>query len=129
MKGSALPMETIVAMVLAVIVLAAVLLFFFGTFTPATEEVKARQTVASICGEYSLSVQCRSVNEFIGREGLVGPLAPSDSQDKLVRLSGACHATGVSQCSAAGLPDDNCLKVCCSVFCPSSSGSKTTTTA
>ncbi|MBS3054748.1 MAG: hypothetical protein J4431_04380 [Candidatus Aenigmarchaeota archaeon] len=123
MKGSALPVETIVIVILSIIVLVAVLLFFFGSFTPATEELKARQTIASVCGEYAAKTQCKEEqnSEFFTVPAGDGAAEATAAQiEKGRALVSACRTASVSECAGSTELDAACARICCAAFCPPS---------
>ena len=125
MKGSSLPMNTIVILVIAILVMSALLFFFFGTFTPGADAIQAQQVIATVCGEYAARVQCAGSAEFqIG--GLRDDLSSDDSLNeqssrikKLENLANACATTGIGACEdQRSLPSDTCMNICCATFCP-----------
>ncbi|MBI4018706.1 MAG: hypothetical protein HY364_00445 [Candidatus Aenigmarchaeota archaeon] len=131
MKGSALPVETIVIVILSIIVLGAVLMFFFGSFTPATEELKARQTIVSVCGEYIARTQCEQSRHLDFTSVSLPPGADSEDitkasetqaqlSEKAQNLKAACQRTGIVECSGSGSLDFSCARICCAAFCPPS---------
>lgn len=116
MKGSSLSIETIVIMILAVIVLGAILLFFFSTVNPSVENIKAQQTITTVCGEIA-SYDCDYGDFLFGRGPDPDINRASAQLEKAGRLNHACKVLDTPRCSGTGDPGDECIRVCCQTFC------------
>ena len=113
MKGVSLPIETIVILVLAVIVLVALLFFFTGIFGPSSSLVKLKQERSIWCGSYQRS-------NFDCEEG------EHEDVDENIRIELARICSRLNQ-EEGGYPDckydegdvagHECVKKCCSEFC------------
>lgn len=55
-KGLSLPINTVIIIIVAFLVLVAVLLFFTGTFSPAANTTKAESELRSECWEWQRSL-------------------------------------------------------------------------
>jgi len=98
MKGISLPLETVVLLILAAVILAALLGFFLGTFTPAqTEADLARQQII-VCQEVA-NMNCDP---------------DSDAAAKLLD-QGICKA---DRPACTGTTATDCVRSCCKIFCP-----------
>jgi hypothetical protein len=124
MKGSSLPINTLIIIIIAIVVLSVVLLFFFGIFTPGTETIQAQQVIATTCAEYATRTQCQGTDEFIsqGTEGIAeADVVQESRRQQLVNLASACRTTGIGVCDLGGFsqPGNTCLNICCATFCGS----------
>jgi len=112
LKGISLPLETVVLLILAAIILAALLGFFLGTFTPAQSEADLVQQQLDKCQEiarlrcYTDEAKTAARTNLLTATGGAKPLCRTDRP--------ACSPTGPTGTQ----PVDNCIKNCCSVFCP-----------
>lgn len=107
LKGMSLPLETVVLLILAAVVLAALLGFFLGTFTPAQSKIDILKKQSSLCQQiFSADSQCKYA-------GAVIPLAAK------LRSEVCGKPTDGPICSSKGADDPYCIKGCCSIFCPS----------
>jgi hypothetical protein len=111
MKGMSLPLETVVLLILATIVLAALLGFFLGAFTPSQSEADMVRQQLNVCQE-------------IARRGCYTTDATTYASGSLTAATTGAKAICNSDrpaCSPIGsqtTPIKNCIKSCCSVFCP-----------
>jgi hypothetical protein len=104
MKGMALPMETIVILVLAIIVFAAVLAFFLGIFPGASNEVRLEADRNRLCGRYATTYpDCDNLGE--------------ESEGLREELAGVCAELGYSYCYKGSPAGISCVIQCCSVYC------------
>ena len=95
-KGMSLPVETVIVLVLAIIVLAALLFFFTGTFTPGADRVRLEQRKVDLCTKYvAADSQCKNPATAEIRTGADG-------------LDETCKKLGLSTVAGA----------CCSTYCP-----------
>lgn len=135
-KGMSLAIETTVVIALAIIVLVALLLFFAGTFTPATERIKLEQRKVDLCTKYVRDdSECRSpANDDIkkGEKGLdetceklglsTNPAICCSgycSRKRCEELDGACQTVAIS-CDKLPIPTKpldgacpNAGEICC----------------
>ncbi|MBI4014547.1 MAG: hypothetical protein HY365_01195 [Candidatus Aenigmarchaeota archaeon] len=127
MKGSSLPMDSVVMLILAVLVLGALVFFFFGTFTPGADAIKAQQTIASVCGELSQYKDCSLVAFKSGKNIAAGDdeTFKTAQGEKLKELNIACATTKAATCAGSGEAGQSCINICCQTYCPSTT---TTTT-
>jgi hypothetical protein len=112
-KGIALPLETVVLLILAAVVLGAMLAFFLGIFTPTDLEQKRLRNQISICNEiFSKDPTCKSQDAIAIAEN---KLIRGENPDRLE----ICK-TGISGCNPSGskTPGENCIATCCRAFCP-----------
>ncbi|MEM7813769.1 MAG: hypothetical protein QW548_02620 [Candidatus Aenigmatarchaeota archaeon] len=108
MKGISLPLETVVLLILAAIVLAALLGFFLGTFTPAQSEADLSRKQFLICQEIaSKDPTCNPNNP------VVTALVERMKNEKICRADRpACRLEpGQDQIKS-------CINNCCQAFCP-----------
>jgi hypothetical protein len=108
LKGMSLPLETVVLLILAAVVLAALLGFFLGTFTPAQSKIDILKKQSSLCQQiFSADPACDASKP--GVAALANKLK-----------SEVCgKPTDGPICSSKGSSDPYCIKGCCSIFCPS----------
>ena len=125
MKGVALPIETIVIISLAIIVLVALLMFFTGIFGPSAELVKLKSEQSTWCSSYH---QSNPNCDEDGHNNNVG----DDIKKALARictrlnsLEGGYPACIYGEDEPAGLA---CAQECCKMFCGEPVESPTTTT-
>src|SRR3989344_1571505 len=121
MKGSSLPMDSVVMLILAVLVLSAVVFFFFGTFNPSTDVIKAQQTIAAVCVELA-QYKC-DINIFSGKGGTDSDFTAAQNA-KMSELDSACAVTKAATFTGTGATKQSCIKIFCRMCCPSN----TTTT-
>jgi len=113
MKGISLPLEIVVLLILAAIVLAALMGFFLQTFTPTQSKTQIIQTQTSLCQQmFFIDSQCRvaEIQKVPNGNALIGRLQnevcgkPSDGP--------VCTPLG-------GIPGpESCIKGCCRMLCP-----------
>ncbi len=126
-KGLALATETIVVMVLAGVVLAALLMFFGGTFTPAKDEAKKTFNHARWCGDYvRYDSNCDDYYTDFWKK-LPDAAAGETSVKVTIRteLNTVCKALGFGEAipessdpSAPASPDEmKSLRTCCESYC------------
>lgn len=116
MKGIGLPIETIIILVLAVLVLGVLLWFFATSSSPAIDLVKLKQEQATWCASYQQSNnRCDDAGDSS---------VDQDIKDHLVDVCSKLNAKegGYSHCS--GTFSNECAKECCRMYC----GESTTTT-
>lgn len=116
-------MDSVVMIILAILVLGALVFFFFGTFTPSADAIKAQQTIASVCGELA-QYRCQESAYSSGSTEQGIDFTPVQ-EDKLRQLNTACQTTKAASCSGNDIASQKCIDVCCRTFCPSTT---TTTT-
>ena len=106
MKGVSLSIETIVILILAVIVLAAMLIFFSGTTNPATDTLRATRIQTESCGAYvRKDPDCTDIG--------INDVPPDVKQ----HIADACKTLeGYPECDT-GSQDINCIRSCCKTFC------------
>lgn len=111
-KGISLPLETIVLLVLAAVVLAALLGFFRGVFGPTQTEVDLLQQQMNICTEIQQK-GCNTPDAISAADKLLGPNPicktdrPACSPTKLTPTNNKDDCTDNVQC---------CIKSCC-IYC------------
>ena len=106
LKGISLPLETVILLILAAIVLAALLGFFMGTFTPAISKTDIIKKQTSLCQQiFTADPRCQYA-------GAVIPLANRLQSEVCNKPSDA------PVCVSKGADDPYCIKGCCSIFCP-----------
>jgi len=124
-KGMSLPVETVIVLVLAIIVLAALLLFFTGTFTPGADRIKLQQRQTDLCTTYvAADSECRKppsetltkdFNEVCGKLGLsTNPALCCStycSRKRCEDINGACQ-TVASSCDKLPIPRKSLDGVC-----------------
>ena len=104
MKGISLPINTVIIIALAVVVLVALFLFFTGGFVPPKDDVLFRTEQTQLCTQHA--------NDDPG-------CTDGTSMDS--RLVTVCSQLGFSSCTSAS---DACLQSCCRSVCSGiSSGS------
>ncbi|RLJ03467.1 MAG: hypothetical protein DRP11_00625 [Candidatus Aenigmatarchaeota archaeon] len=92
-KGVSLPINTLVILAIAIIVLLAIVAFFMGAFTPGAEVQKARADFNKACGAL--------VNDC------------SKDPDTITGLRDAyCTMNGLSGAACTGAPDDDIRRAC-----------------
>ena len=108
-KGMSLPLETVVLLVLAAIVLAALLGFFRGAFAPAQTETQLTQTQLRVCQE-------------IQQRGCTTLDAISWAKTNLLD-TGTCNK-GRPSCSPIAVgavqgqtDQERCVRSCCALLC------------
>jgi hypothetical protein len=124
MKGIGLPIETIVILVLAVLVLGVLLWFFTTSSSPAIQLVKLKQDQATWCASYQQS------NPKCDEEGDSG--VDEDIKDNLVDICSKLNAKegGYGSCTVGLDPDasnaNSCFTQCCRMYCGEPAESTTT---
>ena len=107
MKGVSLSIETIVILILAVIVLAAMLVFFSGTTNPAADTLRATRMQTESCAAYvRKDPDCTDIG--------INDVPPDVKQ----KIAEACNILqGYDECR--GQPPTNiaCVRSCCKTFC------------
>lgn len=94
-KGISLPIETVIVLVIAAVVLVALLYFFGSTFNPSVDRIRLQQQQVDLCTKYvSQDSECRKA-------------APTEN-DLKKNLDDTCTKLGLSTNPGA----------CCSAFCP-----------
>ena len=108
-KGIALPLETVVLLILSGIVLAAMLGFFLGVFNPAQTEVELTRKQFTICQEISTK-GCSP--------GKITPEAEQLAQRDLIQGK-ICTPTTAKQVrpTCNGNSARECISSCCRIFC------------
>lgn len=103
MKGISMPIETVVTIVIAVIVLTVIVLFFSGQFNPSAGNINAQQRQATNCG-----VLVRETN------GKCDRLSSDSSINDNIKQ--ACmDLKGYPKCQSGTM--EECLKDCCKTYC------------
>ena len=110
-KGMSLPIETVIILVLAAIVLAALLAFFLGVFNPGNQRVKTLGDLQSACFRYvSLDPDCDPAAANLETSEVytaISTIAGTDDGKNFGCTSGGSKASIVASC--------------CRVYCPSES--------
>jgi hypothetical protein len=122
MKGVTLPIETIVVLVLAVIVLGVLLWFFATSSTPGIQLTKLKQEQSIWCSSYQQNNHDCDEND----DDDVG----DDIKNKLADICYKLNQAEGGYSSCGGTFSNACAKECCSMFCgePPETASTTTTT-
>ena len=107
MKGISLPLETVVLLILAAIVLAALLGFFLGVFTPGKSEADLVRRQLEMCQQIaSKDRTCNPANpevaELIGTMKKENVCRPDRAACRFDQKDG----------------DKSCINNCCQAFCP-----------
>lgn len=111
-KGISLPIETVILLILAAVVLAALLGFFTGVVTPAQLRAGIIQKQSSLCTQIvTADVNCNA--EQISKNAL-----PSVSGLPSKLMSDVCNKPSDSPICSGGSVQD-CIRNCCRTFCPS----------
>jgi len=104
-KGMSLPLETVILLILAAVVLAALLAFFRSAFAPAQTESQAVQDQLRICQEIAQDGVCEA----------------SEASKLLTSTSGGAAVCRVERpsCSpgTSGDRNKNCVQSCCKIYC------------
>jgi hypothetical protein len=107
LKGMSLPLETVVLLILSAIVLAALLGFFLGAFTPSQTEADLTRQQVSVCQEIASAGCLGNPAETIATNKLVDKVCKPDRS--------ACQKpSGLSTVETAKA----CIRSCCRIFCP-----------
>ena len=122
MKGVALPIETIIIISLAVIVLVALLFFFTGIFPPGAELVKLKQDQSIWCSSYHQN------NPDCDEDVVVDTTIQDKIADICYKLN--TKEGGYDKCEDPDVFVYECAIQCCRMFCgePAESPATTTTT-
>lgn len=109
MKGISLTLETVVMLILAAVVLAALLGFFLSAFTPANTEKDA---------VFAQSIACQKILAA-DPSGKCDPNKDGVAKVFNEELEKVCNAKRPT-CSDAGGGSkiQNCIRSCCRAFCP-----------
>ncbi len=105
-KGVSLPLETVVLLILAAVVLGALLSFFLGIFTPTQSETELTRKQFTICQEvFNKDNLCRPTNVEVEARKLID--------------QGVCKSDRPG-CNPIGTKSsiENCIATCCRIFCP-----------
>ena len=106
LKGMSLPLETVVLLILAAVVLAALLAFFLGTYTPAQSKVNILKQQNALCQQiFAADPQCR-----------VGPLTQTFVTQLALKVCG--QPTDAPVCGTTSMQQQQCVNECCRIFCP-----------
>ena len=125
MKGVTLPIETIVILALAIIVLGVLLFFFTTTSSPAIDLVKLKQEQSIFCSSYQ---QQNPDCDEERHEEIVTDFPGADQPELFVKLAGVCSKLNIAEggypaCTGQKL-DYPCVIECCKMYC---GGAATTT--
>src|SRR3989344_8754875 len=106
MKGVSLSIETIVILILAVIVLAAMLIFLSGTTNPAAETLRATRIQTESCAAYVRNdPDCTDIG--------IQDVAVDVKQN----IAEACNILqGYNECRGKSQADTACVRGCCKSF-------------
>jgi hypothetical protein len=111
-KGVALPIETIVILVLAAIVLGALLAFFLGIFTPGTAQTNIVQKQLDLCRQYvRYDSYCNAIEDVGDDIGKAGDIYRNITD----QLCGKPTNSPICRCEKT--QSEN-VKECCPMFCP-----------
>lgn len=112
-RGMSLPVETVIILVIAAVVLGSVLMFFMGVFAPGSSSVDATRLQSSLCTQYFINnPTCDPATTSISSDAkTAATTALTELENKV------CKPSIGKQLGCSGTGAD-CLHSCCKIQCP-----------
>ncbi len=101
-KGISLPVNMVIILIIAVIVLGVSLAFLLKVGSPGMDEAANRQLANKLCTQY------------VGKDPTCSDTSKADSE-LLEKLAATCAKLNYTEC--LDIADVSCVKKCCSLFC------------